>query len=414
MLDAIDTHSRPTRLEITDMRFAEILGAPMHCILLKLYTNQGIVGLGEVRDAGSRTYASMLKSRLLGENPCDVDRLFRRLKQFGSHGRQGGGVSGVEVALWDLAGKAYGVPAYQLIGGRFRSRIRMYCDTDARGRTTAAAMGQALAERLERGFTMLKMDLGVSLLEGTPGALSAPGGDLHGDAPLQITDRGLDTLEAYVEGTRDTIGYEVPLAMDHFGRIAVEDCIRLAQRLERFSPAWLEDMIPWQRTQQYLRLSGSTTAPLCTGEDIYLKEGFLPLLESGAIAVAHPDVLSAGGILETRKIADLAADHGAQVAFHMAESPVGALAAVHTAAACERFLACEFHSADIEWWDDIVLGTVKPLVQDGHIGVPEAPGLGIDDFNDETIAAHIHPNRTDLWCSTEEWDAEHSMDRQWS
>ena len=98
---------------------------------MKIYTNQGIVGLGEVRDGASKTFALMLKSRLLGENPCDVDRLFRRIKQFGGHGRQGGGVSAVEIALWDLAGKAYGVPIYQMLGGKFRDKVRMYSDTDA-------------------------------------------------------------------------------------------------------------------------------------------------------------------------------------------------------------------------------------------------------------------------------------------
>ena len=131
VLDRVNTSSRPSELRITDMRVAEIVGAPFTSALLKIYTNQGIVGLGEVRDGASATYALMLKSRLLGENPCDIDRLFRRIKQFGGHGRQGGGVSAVEIALWDLAGKAYGVPISQMLGGRFREKVRIYCDTDA-------------------------------------------------------------------------------------------------------------------------------------------------------------------------------------------------------------------------------------------------------------------------------------------
>jgi len=131
IVDRVNTHSRPSQLRITDIRCADIVGAPFTSSLLKIYTNQGIVGLGEVRDGASKTFALMLKSRLLGENPCDVDRLFRRIKQFGGHGRQGGGVSAIEIALWDLAGKAYGVPIYQMLGGKFRDRVRMYCDTDA-------------------------------------------------------------------------------------------------------------------------------------------------------------------------------------------------------------------------------------------------------------------------------------------
>src|SRR5512141_3263203 len=129
VLDHVKTWSRPSQLKITDMRFADIAGAPMHCTLMKIYTNQGLVGFGEVRDFASKTYALMLKSRLLGENPCNVDKIFRRIKQFGGQSRQGGGVSGIEVALWDLAGKAYGVPVHQMLGGKFRDRVRVYCDT---------------------------------------------------------------------------------------------------------------------------------------------------------------------------------------------------------------------------------------------------------------------------------------------
>ena len=158
---SMSTYSRPSQLRITDLRVATIVGAPMRCPLLKIETNQGLVGYGEVRDGASKTYALMLKSRLLGENPCEVDRLFRRIKQFGHHGRQAGGVSGIEVALWDLAGKAYGVPVYQMLGGKFRDRVRVYCDTDVHGKDTGLAMGQALKARMERGFTFLKMDLGI-------------------------------------------------------------------------------------------------------------------------------------------------------------------------------------------------------------------------------------------------------------
>ena len=131
-----NTYSNPSDLRITDIRFVDIDGAPKRCTLIKIMTNQGIEGYGEVRDASTKTYAAMLKSRLIGENPCDVDRLFRKIKQFGFHSRQGGGVSGVEIALWDLAGKAYGVPLYQMLGGKFRDSVRVYCDTDVDGKHT--------------------------------------------------------------------------------------------------------------------------------------------------------------------------------------------------------------------------------------------------------------------------------------
>ena len=171
--------SRPSDLRITDIRVAEITGAPFISALLKIYTNQGIVGLGEVRDGASATYALMLKSRLLGENPCDIDRLFRRIKQFGGHGRQGGGVSAIEVALWDLAGKAYGVPIYQMLGGKFRDKVRMYCDTDAQ-KPSGTETGKRLKERMDLGFTFLKMDLGLMQIADVPGTVVAPAGALEG------------------------------------------------------------------------------------------------------------------------------------------------------------------------------------------------------------------------------------------
>ena len=143
-LDHVKTGSRPSDLKITDIRFADIWKAPMQCIMVKVYTNQGLVGYGEVRDFADKRYALMLKSRLIGENPCNVDRIFRKIKQFGGQSRQGGGVSGIEVALWDLAGKAYGVPVYQLLGGRFRDEIRLYCDTDEAGKPDGKKMGKAL------------------------------------------------------------------------------------------------------------------------------------------------------------------------------------------------------------------------------------------------------------------------------
>jgi len=453
-LSSINTYGSPSDLKITDMRFVDVVGAPMHCTLMKISTNQGIEGYGEIRDGASRTYALILKDRILGENPCNVDKIFRRIKQFGNHARQGGGVCGIELALWDLAGKAHGVPVYQMLGGKFRDKIRMYCDTDVHGKHTGTDMGKALVERMKLGYTYLKMDLGIGYLLDKPGTLSAPLGFLdamradwgkrypntsdasdealaarvqrnrrydlynisHPFTGIHITEKGLDLLEEYAAQVRAEIGYEVPLAIDHFGHIPLEDCIKLAKRLEKFNMAWLEDLIPWQLTDQYEELSRATTAPICTGEDIYLKENFRPLLERGAVSMIHPDILSCGGILELKKIGDLAQDNGVAMSVHMAESPIACLAAAHACAATENFTALEFHSVESDWWSTMVKGRdlPDPIVQNGFITVPNGPGLGIESLNDEVLAEHLHPQYPELWASTDEWNYEWAHDRTWS
>jgi len=237
---------------------------------------------------------------------------------------------------------------------------------------------------------------------------------MHPFTGIQVTEVGLEYLEQYVADVRAVIGYEIPLATDHFGHIGIEDCIKIAQRLDKFNLAWYEDMIPWQMTDQYVRLANSCTTPICTGEDIYLKENFLPLLQSGGVSVIHPDLLTSGGIWENKKIGDLAQDYGVAMAIHMAESPITAMAAVHSAAATENFVALENHSVDTPWWNELVTGLPNPLIQNGFIDVPEKPGLGIESLNDEMIMEHIDPRFDSIWDPTDEWDNDYSHDRLWS
>jgi hypothetical protein len=192
----VSRSSAPSQLRITDLRVAVISSSPGRVPLIRIDTNQGISGYGEVRDGGSKRYALMLKSKILGENPCNVERVFKTIRQFGNHGRQGGGVSGVDMALWDLAGKAYGVPVYQLLGGRYRDRIRLYADTPSPRDKNMFA--ERLKGRLEAGFTYLKMDLTLRLLRGSPGTtINAPGGVWERFGGLrppavrtQLTDKG--------------------------------------------------------------------------------------------------------------------------------------------------------------------------------------------------------------------------------
>ena len=421
---AFNTHSNPSDLKITDMRIAVIGHGGWRWPIIKIYTNQDIVGLGEVRDGASARYALMLKSRLLGENPCDIDRLIRKLKQFGGHGRLGGGVCGVEMALMDLAGKAWGVPCYMLVGGKYRDTVKCYADTPSK--KDPKEMGLLLKSRLDKGFEFLKMDIGVQIAASRKGGvvnqkeIQESATVMHPFTGIQVTDQGIDELCNYVETVRDVVGYEVPIASDHFGHMGVENCIRIGKALDKYTLAWYEDMIPWQYVDQWKRLKDSVETPVCTGEDIYMKEGFEPLVEAKAVSIMHPDLATSGGIMETKKIADYCYESGIAIALHQAGSPVVAMANAHCAAAIDNFLALEMHSVDLPWWDDLVEGMNGQIVHNGSISIPDAPGLGIE-LNEEAIAEHlavpsdnmsIYPGG--VFEPTDEWNDLDSHDRTWS
>ncbi len=426
----VQRNSIPSQLRITDLRVAVITGAPMTVPLIRIDTNQGISGFGEVRDGGSRNYALLLKSRLLGENPCNVDRLFRKIKQFGGHARQAGGVCGVEMALWDLAGKAYGVPCFQMLGGKFRDRVRLYADTTegpAGAERKPGALpdgidaGKRLKERMDRGITFLKQDFGIGMLREIPGTLSRPAGTdiggggrvMHPFTGIEITDKGVEILSNFVGEIRSVIGMEVPLSSDHYGHISVNSCIKLARAMEKHNLAWMEDMVPWQLGHLMKQIKDATTTPILTGEDIYLKEEFIKLIDMEAVDMIHPDLASSGGLLETKKIGDYAMEHGVAMAMHFAGSPISFRANVHCAAATENFIALEHHSMDVPWWEAMVR-TRTPLVDKGFAPVPEEPGLGIDDLVPEVIKQHLHPDHPGYFEPTPEWDKDRVNDRLWS
>jgi len=414
---------------ITDVRTATVGWEGWRFPIIRIDTNQGLSGYGEVRDGASKNYALMLKKRLLGENPCNVDKVFRKIKQFGHHARQGGGVCGIEMALMDLAGKAYGVPAYVLAGGKFRDQIRMYCDTP--NEPTGEAMGHKLKERQSWGFTMLKMDVGIQPLIGVKDALSYPAGMLpvedgtelsrmldirsiqHPYTHVRLTPKGIQLLTEYVEQARSIVGDEVPIAADHFGHIGIDDCLRLGEALEPYNLAWLEDMVPWQFTEQWVQLERTLKTPVCTGEDIYLKEGFLPLLQARAVNVIHPDLATSGGILETKKIGDMAQDYGISMALHMAGTPISTMASVHCAAATENFIALEHHFSEVPFWSDFIDDIGDPVIQNGYIPVPDKPGLGFE-INEEVIKEHLIAEDPGFFEPTPQWDVERSWDRLWS
>ena len=412
VLQNVNARSKPSELKITDLRVATL----PNISLVRIDTNQGISGYGETYTGSSKTYPLFLKSRILGQNPCDVDRLFRRIKQFGGHGRQASGVTSIEMALWDLAGKAYGVPVYRMLGGKFRDKIRLYADTPSV--RDPAAFADRLKKRLDAGFTWLKMDVGLDLVQNTPGTVTHPLGstqsyfsEIAHMGAWELTDKGVDMMAAYVARVREAVGMEVPISADHFGHIGVNSCIRLGKALQKYNLAWLEDMVPWMYTDLLQKIADAVDTPLATGEDIYLKEPFLELCRKKAVDIIHPDLACAGGIYETKKIGDAAQELGVPMAIHCGATPVGYMAAVHCAAATENFLALEHHQIDVPWWEDLATGIDKPIVNKGFVTVPERPGLGVD-LNEEVVKQHLA--EPGFFEPTPQWDNERSSDRPWS
>ncbi len=427
--------SSPSDLKITDMRYA-LTGVLGNTAIIRIDTNQGIYGLGEVRDGADVRYALMLKSRILGMNPCNVEMIFKSIKQFGGPSRQAGGVCAVEMALWDLCGKAYSVPAWQLLGGRYRDKIRLYADTPE-SRSPEEQLKLIKYRTEEQGYTWLKMDLSVSKLKGIPGTVvnskfwendkgdlaqwgdqsnyMSYGNTLHPFTQIQITEKGFEELAKLAEHARSLIGYEIPLSTDHYGHFDLNNGIRLGRALEKYRLAWLEDIVSWELTDQWKTMSDALETPLLTGEDIYLLKNFKPLIDIHAVDIIHPDLSSSGGLLETKRIGDYAEEHGIAMAMHQAGTPVSFMASVHCAAATQNFLALEHHSVDLPWWESLVKTTDgRQLITKGFANVPlTAPGLGIE-LNDEEVKKHLHPRDKSYFAPTPEWNDKRSHDRVFS
>lgn len=413
--------SAPSDLKITDLRVTNLGSTP----LVKIYTNQGIHGIGEVRDAASPTYALMLKSRIMGKNPCNVEQIFKNIKQYGNHGRQAGGVIAIEMALWDLVGKAYGVPVYQLLGGKYRDKIRLYTLSGGTG-GGAEAVGNNIKARVAEGFTFAKIHLSPPLLKDIPNSIiGAYNYDYtkpynkdwmsysqtpHPFTRMQITDIGIKHLADYVGTIRQITGYEVPIGVDHLGHFEHNSIIRLAKALDPYRLAFLEDLVPWFYHKQWKEITNAIETPTLTGEDIYLKEEFIKLCDDHIVDIIQPDLASSGGILETKKIGDYAEEKGIPMFLHFAGTPVSVMANVHCAAATQNFVALEGRFG--RGFDDIVKNIPKPIVDKGYINVPETPGLGIE-LDEEAIKSRLRDGQQ-LFPPSTEWDNESSWDRTWS
>jgi len=407
----VNTCSSPSDLRISDMRMA-VVCSNYDYPLIRIDTNQGVYGLGEARDAGHKENALQFKSFLLGENPLNIDKILRSIRHFGGHGRQGGGYSGIELALYDLIGRVYGVPCYQLLGGRYRDKVRIYADTPSPAEPTPEGYAERVKGRVAMGMTFCKFDLSLNVLAGVEGALVGKPSAYDYDPDrrwtargtvvrTQLTERGIERYVEIVAAVREAVGWDIPLCIDHLGDITLNDAIRLGRALEPFGLAWIEDVLPWQDIEGNRLLTRAIEVPTLTGEDIYLLDGFKPLIDQRAVDIIQPDLLTAGGMLETKRIADYAEVHNMPTVLHCASSPIGYLANLHCAAAIPSLIALENHALDLPFWKDLVTGLPDPWLEEGFIAVPEKPGLGVD-LNLEGIEENLRfPG---LFEPTEEWN----------
>jgi L-alanine-DL-glutamate epimerase-like enolase superfamily enzyme len=373
-------------------------------ILVKVYTDSGVSGFGEIYAAtvGGRMI-ELIKPFIVGEDPLDVDRLY--WKMYSAFQRELGAslsatISGIETALWDIAGKSLNLPVYRLIGGKYRDEVRVYADCAAgegdeaqeeeirlgptvlKGVHTPEAYAAKAAKVKAQGFDALKFDLDL------------PARYRRDNYNGSISNEEMTLKVKLVEAVRAAIGPNVDFAVDCHWQHNVKDAIRLAQKLEPYDLLWLEDPIHSENVSSMLKVSERSPVPICTGEHRVTRHGFRDLIERQAADVLSPDVQKAGGILETKKIADHADQYYIQIAPHNVSSPVGTMAAVQLCASIPNFLALEFHANDIPWWGSLVKGDSCRVVN-GRIKLPDAPGLGID-IDQVALERHLKPGSKPL------------------
>ncbi|MFB6137134.1 MAG: mandelate racemase/muconate lactonizing enzyme family protein [Halobacteriaceae archaeon] len=384
-------------MEITGITGVTVLGN-FEWPLIRVDTDEGISGYGEVRDHSRGhvhreaycaddplSLALDLEEVVVGEDPRNVTGLMETLRPYGGRGRLGGGVSAIEMACFDVAGKYHDAPASQLLGGRYRDEVRVYVDcragrpvTDSRtsyaldGNDYAPADYAAHADQRERqGFDFLKFDL-------DPRAAEQVTGDV-GVREQRLTAAGLAYLEDVVSAIRDAVSPATDLGFDcaAMADLPVEDAVRFGRVLDDYDVTAYEDATRDDDVSGWAEITAAIDTPTITGEDRFGVEGFRELVRRDAVDLVGPDLLTAGGIRETVRIADHANQHGMPANLHFAASPVGFMASVHAAAAVPDLLALEFHAVGTPWWADLV-ETPDTLIQDGVAAVPDAPGLGVD------------------------------------
>ncbi len=379
-------------IKITDLRCAIIGNSPV----VRITTDAGISGYGQAESAKPYLKPTVLfyKNYLIGEDPVNVERIMMKIRRMGSFKPWGSAVSAIEIALWDIAGKAAGLPVYRLLGGKVRDYVRCYnggVRVERTGNEPADyADWAAKVKALEQGFTIVKTAIGFH-----GGMASVPGfyyGNVNPSLSPKdvgrrgpITEYGLKYMIERVSAMKQVFGDSVGLALDCGPGFILSDAIRLARALEPFNLMWLEDLLtgdytPYVLADDYRELTRSTTTPIHTGEEIYLRENFRELIEKQAVRIVGPDPEDIGGIAELKWVAEYADLHSIMMAPHgVFDGLIGLAAHVQVGAAMpENFIAFEYPVASPAWWYDIVEGLPDPIVKNGLIKVWDRPGLGVD------------------------------------
>ena len=374
---AASPYRRP-KLKITEIRTAEVRvhGYQVH---VRIYTDQGIVGQGETTDAsqGNVPLIHSFGRMLIGQDPLNIEAAFERIRTSGVFaGAQGGqyvtALTGIEIALWDIAGKALGLPVYQLLGGKVRDRVRVYCDSGAREMIPGDERSKARIKQIqEMGFTAAKIDIDDAM---DPARFDR--------VNWTATNAEIDHMVAKVAFTRELYPKNFDLAVDMHARYDAGTGKRVAKEVEPFKLMWLEEPVPAENIDAMRDVRASTSTPICCGENIYMRWGFREILEKRAADIIMPDFQKTGGLLEARKIADMAHTYYVPVAPHAVTSPIGMMATAHVCAAIPNFLVEEWHWIDsLDLWRNWV--KEGDIIQKGYIAVPDRPGIGVE-MNDES------------------------------
>jgi L-alanine-DL-glutamate epimerase-like enolase superfamily enzyme len=388
-------------IKITDLRCAIIGRNPV----IRIVTDQGVSGYGEAESTKAYLKPMVLfyKNYILGEDPTDVERVMLKIRRLGASKPWGAAASAIEIALWDIAGQVAGVPVYKLLGGKIRDRVRIYnggVRFPMTGQTPQDyAENMAKMKEAKEGFTLIKQAVGfhnpAMMRAMTNGWYDEPrGGAPHADRGL-MTERGLDHVIACVEAMKKVLGDEIGLALDCGPGWVVKDAIRFARALEPLHITWLEDLItgdytPYPNADLFQEVTRSTSIPIHTGEQIYLRQNFIDLVEKHAVDVLGPDPEDVGGIGELKWIAEYADLHGILIAPHgIFDGLIGLAAHVHMAATLpQNYIAFEYPLGQPEWWYEIVDGLPEPIVKGGFIDVWDRPGLGVS-FNVPAAKTHL-------------------------